>query len=59
MTKSPDQATRNNRANHLNSEHPLYHRARGLDPKAAENAADQLRQQHAQPPAPPETQPKR
>lgn len=59
MSKSPDQAARNNRTNQLNPEHPLYHRARGLEPEAAEIAADAVRQQHAPPSSPPETQPKR
>lgn len=59
MSKSPDQAAQSNRANQLNPEHPLYHRARGLDPTAAEDAAELVRQQHAQAPTPPETQPRR
>ncbi|MFO0645635.1 MAG: hypothetical protein U0326_05305 [Polyangiales bacterium] len=57
MSKSPDQAALSNRANQLNPEHPLYYRARGLDPTAAEDAAELVRQQHAQAPTPPETQP--
>lgn len=39
MKTSRDQAARDNRAAQLNAEHPTYHRARGLDPRSADDAA--------------------
>ena len=56
MKKTRDQAAQDNRALQLNPEHPTYHRARGLDPKAAELAvrpAQERRQPRTSPPESP------
>jgi hypothetical protein len=49
-------AGRDNRAAQLNPEHIAYHRSRGLDPEAAEQAALEARRQHFAS-APPATAP--
>lgn len=46
MKKSREQAAQDNRAIQLNAEHPTYHRARGLGPKAAEQAARAVHRQN-------------